>query len=155
MELEQIYLLCIYILFIEFAIVTVVAIGLFVALVVTLRKLDNKKNTSVKIFAGVFFSVRIKYNELNLDSEVQSHENFFSGIDDSTYNLEGPGTAKITYKPEISTKTHGGASSLSGKCANIGGTLTIPANAEVGEYEGSVTVDMIFTGHDEDPWNND
>ena len=39
------------------------------------------KNTSVKIFAGVFFSVRIKYNELNPDSEVQRHENFFSGID--------------------------------------------------------------------------
>ena len=47
MELEQIYLLFIYILFIEFAIVIVVAIGLFVALVVTLRNLDNKKNTSL------------------------------------------------------------------------------------------------------------
>ena len=47
MELEQIYLLFIYILFIEFAIVIVVAIGLFVALVVTLRKLDIEKNTSL------------------------------------------------------------------------------------------------------------
>ena len=31
---------------IELAIVTVVAIALFVALVVTVRKLDNEKNTS-------------------------------------------------------------------------------------------------------------
>ena len=30
-----------------FAMVTVVAIALFVALVVTMRKLDNKKNTSL------------------------------------------------------------------------------------------------------------
>ena len=37
----------IYILFIELAIVTVVAIALFVALVVTVRKLDNEKNTSL------------------------------------------------------------------------------------------------------------
>ena len=37
MELEQVYLLFIYILFIELAIVTVVAIGLFVTLVVTVR----------------------------------------------------------------------------------------------------------------------
>lgn len=37
----------IYILFIELAIVTVVAIALFVALVVTIRKLDNEKNTSL------------------------------------------------------------------------------------------------------------
>ena len=43
MLLEQVYLLYIYILFIELAIVTVVAIALFVALVVTIRKLDNKK----------------------------------------------------------------------------------------------------------------
>ena len=47
MLLEQIYLLFIYILFIQFAIMTVVAIGLFVALVVTMRKLDNIKNTSL------------------------------------------------------------------------------------------------------------
>ena len=45
--LEQVYLLFIYILFIELAIVTVVAIALFVALVVTIRKLDNEKNTSL------------------------------------------------------------------------------------------------------------
>ena len=47
MLLEQVYLLFIYILFIELAIVTVVAIALFVALVVTIRKLDNEKNTSL------------------------------------------------------------------------------------------------------------
>ena len=47
MLLEQVYLLFIYILFIELAIVTVVAIALFVALVVAIRKLDNKKNTSL------------------------------------------------------------------------------------------------------------
>ena len=43
MLLEQVYLLFIYILFIELAIVTVVTIALFVALVVTIRKLDNEK----------------------------------------------------------------------------------------------------------------
>lgn len=47
MLLEQVYLLFIYILFIELAIVTVVAVALFVTLVVTVRKLDNKKNTSL------------------------------------------------------------------------------------------------------------
>jgi len=47
MVLEQVYLLYIYILFIELAIVSVVAIGLFVTLVVTLRKFDNKKTTSL------------------------------------------------------------------------------------------------------------
>ena len=47
MLLEQVYLFFIYILFIELAIVTVVAIALFVALVVTVRKLDNEKNTSL------------------------------------------------------------------------------------------------------------
>ena len=47
MLLEQVYLLFIYILFIELAMVTVVAIALFVALVVTVRKLDSKKNTSL------------------------------------------------------------------------------------------------------------
>lgn len=45
--LEQVYLRFIYILFIELAMVTVVAIALFVALVVTIRKLDSKKNTSL------------------------------------------------------------------------------------------------------------
>ena len=43
MLLEQVYLLFIYILISELAIVTVVAIALFVALIVTVRKLDNKK----------------------------------------------------------------------------------------------------------------
>ena len=43
MLLEQVYLLYIYILFIELAMVTVVAIALFVALVVTTNKLDSKK----------------------------------------------------------------------------------------------------------------
>ena len=47
MLLEQVFLLYIYILFFELAIVTVVAIALFVALVVTIRKLDSKKNTSL------------------------------------------------------------------------------------------------------------
>lgn len=47
MLLEQVYLPFIYILFVELAIVTVVAIALFVALVVTVRKLDNEKNTSL------------------------------------------------------------------------------------------------------------
>lgn len=47
MLLAQVYLLFIYILFIELAMVTVVAIALFVALVVTMRKLDNEKNTSL------------------------------------------------------------------------------------------------------------
>ena len=47
MLLEQVYFLFIYILISELAIVTVVAIALFVALVVTVRKLDNIKNTSL------------------------------------------------------------------------------------------------------------
>ena len=47
MLLEQVYLLYMYILFIELAMVTVVAIALFVALVVTINELDNKKNTSL------------------------------------------------------------------------------------------------------------
>ena len=47
MLLEQVYLLFLYILVGELAIVTVVAIALFVALVVTVRKLDNIKNTSL------------------------------------------------------------------------------------------------------------
>ena len=47
MLLEQVYLLFIYILLTELAIVTIVAIALFVALSVTLRKLDNLKNTSL------------------------------------------------------------------------------------------------------------
>ncbi len=47
MLLEQVYLIYIYILVSELAIVTVVAIALFVALVVTIRKHDNEKNTSL------------------------------------------------------------------------------------------------------------
>ena len=47
MLLEQVYLLLIYILFVELAIVTVVTIALFVTLVVTIRKFDSKKNTSL------------------------------------------------------------------------------------------------------------
>ena len=47
MLLEQVDVLFIYILFFELAIVTVVAVALFVALVVTVRKLDNEKNTSL------------------------------------------------------------------------------------------------------------
>lgn len=47
MLFEQVYLTFIYILFIELAMVTVVAIALLIALVVTIRKLDNKKNTSL------------------------------------------------------------------------------------------------------------
>ena len=47
MLLEQVYIFMIYCLFIELAIVTVVAIALFVTLVVTIRKLDSKKNTSL------------------------------------------------------------------------------------------------------------
>lgn len=47
MLLEQVYLLFIYILFIELAIVTVVAIALFIALIVINKKIDNEKNTSL------------------------------------------------------------------------------------------------------------
>ena len=47
MLLEQVYSVFIYILFIELAMVTVIAVALLVALVVTIRKLDNKKNTSL------------------------------------------------------------------------------------------------------------
>jgi len=43
MLFEQVYLLFIYILFIELAIVTVVAVAVFVAFVVTIRKRDTKK----------------------------------------------------------------------------------------------------------------
>ena len=47
MLLEQVYLLIIYILFIELAMITIVTISLFVALIVTVSKLENKKNTSL------------------------------------------------------------------------------------------------------------
>ena len=46
MVTEQVYLLIIYILLTELAMVTVVAIFLFIALVVTNRKLSNKKYIS-------------------------------------------------------------------------------------------------------------
>jgi len=47
MLLEQVCLLFIYILFIELAIVTVVAIALLIALIAMSKKIDNKKNTSL------------------------------------------------------------------------------------------------------------
>ena len=47
MLLEQVYIFIIYSLILELVIVTVVAIALFVALVVAVRKLDSKKNTSL------------------------------------------------------------------------------------------------------------
>ena len=47
MLLEQVCLLFIYILFIELAIVTVVAIALLISLIVMSKKIDNKKNTSL------------------------------------------------------------------------------------------------------------
>ena len=48
MLIEQTYLIFIYILFFELVLVTAIAFALFVALVVTIRKLDKKKNTSLK-----------------------------------------------------------------------------------------------------------
>ena len=54
MLLEQVYLLYIYILFIELAMVTVVAIALFVALVVTINKLDSKKTHLCLVNRDVF-----------------------------------------------------------------------------------------------------
>ena len=47
MFFEQVYLVFIYILFIELAIVTVVAVALLISLAVSIRKLDNKENTSL------------------------------------------------------------------------------------------------------------
>lgn len=47
MLLEQVYLLCIYILLLFLGMITIIAVGLFVALVVTVRKLDNIENTSL------------------------------------------------------------------------------------------------------------
>lgn len=43
MLLTKVYLLFIYILFYELTIITIVAISLFVALIVTIKKLSNKK----------------------------------------------------------------------------------------------------------------
>ena len=61
MLLEQVYLLFIYILFIELAIVTVVAIALFVALVVTMRKLDSKKTHLCLVNRDVFYLLEQVY----------------------------------------------------------------------------------------------
>lgn len=47
MQIESIYILFIYILLFCLIIVTVIAVALFVALVVTIRKLDKQKNTSL------------------------------------------------------------------------------------------------------------
>ena len=47
MVLEQTYLFFIYILFFELVFVTVIAVALFITLVVTIRKLNKKKNTSL------------------------------------------------------------------------------------------------------------
>lgn len=47
MLLEKLYILYINILVFELVIVTVVAFSIFVALVVTVRKIDSKKNTSL------------------------------------------------------------------------------------------------------------
>ena len=58
MLLTQVYLLLIYILFIELAMVTVVAIALFVALVVTMRKLDNKKTHLCLVVRDVFLVLK-------------------------------------------------------------------------------------------------
>ena len=55
MLLEQVYLLFIYIQFIMLAMVTVVAIALFVALVATMRKLDNKKTYLCLVNRDVFY----------------------------------------------------------------------------------------------------
>ena len=44
---EQIYIFFIYILLFELAFITVLVIALFVALVMTSRKLDSKENTSL------------------------------------------------------------------------------------------------------------
>ena len=55
MLLEQVYLLYIYILFIELVLVTVVAVALFVALVVTIRKLDKQKTHLCLTVRDVFY----------------------------------------------------------------------------------------------------
>lgn len=47
MMIEHIYLIFIYILFFELAVVIAIAFALFVALVVTIRKHDKQKNTSL------------------------------------------------------------------------------------------------------------
>ena len=47
MLIEQTYLIFIYILFFELVVVNAIAFALFVALAVTIRKIDKKKNTSL------------------------------------------------------------------------------------------------------------
>ena len=47
MLIEQTYLIFIYILFFELVVVTAIAFALFVTVVVTIRKIDKKKNTSL------------------------------------------------------------------------------------------------------------
>lgn len=54
MLFEQVYLLYIYILLFELAMVTVVAIALFVALVVAVRKIDSKKTHLCLVNRDVF-----------------------------------------------------------------------------------------------------
>lgn len=48
MILEQVYQFYIEVLFIELVIVSIIAVSLFVALVVTIRKWDNEKHTSAR-----------------------------------------------------------------------------------------------------------
>ena len=48
MILEQDYQFYIEVLFIELVIVSIIAVSLFVALVVTIRKWDNEKHTSAR-----------------------------------------------------------------------------------------------------------
>ena len=45
MLLDQVYSFLIYILFIELVLVTVVAVALFIALIVIIRKLDKKRTS--------------------------------------------------------------------------------------------------------------
>ena len=60
MLLEQVYLLFIYILFIELAIIAIVAVALFVALVVTIRKMDSQK-THLCLTARDVFIIKITF----------------------------------------------------------------------------------------------
>ena len=61
MLLEQVYLHLIYILLLELAMVTVVVIALFVALIVTVRKLDNKKTHLCLVNRDVFYFLEQVY----------------------------------------------------------------------------------------------
>ena len=64
MLLEQVYLLYIYILFIELAMVTVVAIALFVALIVTINKLDSKKKHISAWPLEMYFTFKILSSDM-------------------------------------------------------------------------------------------